>query len=81
MKIFDLKFLILIGLAIILFFIYREIESQRNRIHFCEEQIKEINLNIKNIPKLDNNQNLPIPLENNTLNLTLPTNFNNTIIG
>ena len=49
MKLFDFKFLILLGLALVIYFIYKELEYHRERLTYCEEKIKEIvdnNLNV-----------------------------------
>jgi hypothetical protein len=40
-KLFDFKFLILLGLTLVVYFMYKEIDYQRERIHQCEIQIKE----------------------------------------
>ena len=42
MKLFDFKFIILLGLALVIYFIYKELEFQRERLTYCEEKIKEI---------------------------------------
>ena len=65
MKFFDYKILLLLGLTIVIYFIYREIENIRNRITTLENEIK-------NKPTLENNN-----LENNTTN---QPNQPNTII-
>ena len=41
MGLIDFKFLILLSLAIVIFFIYKELELHRHRLTFCEEKIKE----------------------------------------
>ena len=41
MGLFDFKFLILLGLAIVIYFIYKELELHRDRLTFCEGKIKE----------------------------------------
>ena len=53
MKLFDFKFLILLGLALVIYFIYKELEYHRERLTYCEEKIKEIvNNNLNVIEKL-----------------------------
>jgi len=42
MGLLDFKFLILLGLAIVIYFIYKELELHRDRLTFCEEKIKEL---------------------------------------
>ena len=42
MGLIDFKFLILLSLAIVIFFLYKELELQRYRLLFCEEKIKEL---------------------------------------
>ena len=39
-KLFDFKFLILLGLTLVVYFMYKEIDYQRERILQCENQIK-----------------------------------------
>ena len=60
MGLLDFKFLILLGLAIVIYFIYKELELHRDRLTFCEEKIKEIKhltFNENNIP--GNLKNIP----------------------
>ena len=61
-KIFDFKFLILLGLAIIIYLIYRELEQQRIKIQDCE-------VKILNLTKLQENKSL----ENNNREKELST--------
>jgi hypothetical protein len=42
MKILDFKFIILLALAIVIYFLYKEIESQRDRLIDCETHIKQL---------------------------------------
>jgi hypothetical protein len=42
MRLFDFKILILLGLALVIYFMYKELELHRERLTFCEEKIKEI---------------------------------------
>ena len=42
MGLLDFKFLILLGLAIVIYFLYKELELHRDRLTFCEEKIKEL---------------------------------------
>jgi hypothetical protein len=51
MKLFDFKFIILLGLALVIYFIYKELEFQRERLTYCEEKIKEIVYNKLNAIK------------------------------
>lgn len=48
MKIFDYKFLILLGLTLVIYFIYREVEYIRSKLEKIERELKE-NKNIKQI--------------------------------
>lgn len=88
MKLFDFKFLILLALALVVYFMYRELESQRDRVSYCEEKIKQILQNKeKNILENcdEHNQQNNSKIEDNTntnknqltfekpLNLVLPT--------
>ena len=56
MKLFDFKFIILLGLALVIYFIYKELEFHRERLTYCEEKIKEIvgklTFNITNLTPL-----------------------------
>jgi hypothetical protein len=47
-KLFDFKFLILLGLAIIIYLLYRELESQRVKIQECENKILSLTNVIEN---------------------------------
>jgi hypothetical protein len=47
-KLFDFKFLILLGLAIIIYLLYREIESQRVKIQECENKILSLTNIVEN---------------------------------
>jgi hypothetical protein len=49
-KLFDFKFLILLGLTLIVYFIYREVEHQRVRINECENKIAKL-LSQEPLPK------------------------------
>jgi len=55
MRLFDFKFLILLALALVVYFMYKELENQRDRILYCEEKIKQI---------LDKNEEKPLELPN-----------------
>jgi cobalamin biosynthesis protein CobT len=64
MKLFDFKFLILLALALVVYFIYKELENQREKILYCEEKIKQI---------LDNkNEEKPLELPNKIINNIKP---------
>ena len=64
-KLFDFKFLILLGLTLVVYFMYKEIDYQKERIQQCENQLKtllEINPNQfhnEETPKLDNKECKP----------------------
>lgn len=45
MKLFDYKFLILLGLTLVVYFMFREIIDLRNKIDTLESQIKNIEYN------------------------------------
>ena len=70
MKLFDFKFLILLGLALVIYFMYKELEYHRERLTFCEEKIKELSnhnttphtLNQDKIEQLELDENNLIPL-------------------
>ena len=87
-KLFDFKFLILLGLALVVYFMYKEIEHQRDKLHAFEEKLALV-LN-KNVPLINNKINEPfkelikiekiqkeekheVLTQNNDLNLSLPT--------
>ena len=42
MGLIDFKFLILLCLAIVIYFLYKELDLHRKRLTFCEEKIKEL---------------------------------------
>jgi len=72
----DFKFLILLGLSIVIYFIYKELELHRSRLTFCEEKIKEfkhppINL-IQNTEFITKNKPLNNENENKNLSILLP---------
>jgi hypothetical protein len=82
MRIFDFKFLILLGLTLVVYFIYRELEYLRNKLEKFENDIKN-----KFIPKLnqsnDNKKELEKPalLEaNNTSAKKISLDINQTIV-
>lgn len=81
MKLFDFKFLILLALALVVYFMYKELEYQRDRVNFCEEKIKEF-LSNKDLA-IEENKLIPLPereYDDNqvkNLNLTLPSITNN----
>ena len=39
-KLFDFKFIILLTLAIVIYFMYKDIDEQRDRIHKLEEKCR-----------------------------------------
>ena len=48
MKIFDYKFIILLGLTLVVYFIYREVEYLRSKINKIEKDISNINVSTNN---------------------------------
>ena len=57
MRFFDYKFLILLGLTLVVYFIYREVEYLRDKINKLEQAI---NLNPKSIEQSDDNKKFPV---------------------
>ena len=70
MKIFDYKFLILLGLTLIIYFIYREVEFLRSKINKLENDIIQQKPLLENV---DNNTVLSLPSVDNKPVLSLPT--------
>ena len=69
MELLDFKILILLGLAIVIYFLYKELEIHRERLTLCEEKIKELQYLPQNTEFLnDKNKNLSILLPIKTLN-------------
>jgi len=64
MRLFDFKFLILLALALVVYFMYKELENQRDRILYCEEKIKQI---------LDKNEEKPLELPNKLNTVITPS--------
>jgi len=59
-KLFDFKFLILLGLTLVVYFMYKEIDMQRERIQTIEESLKELLYkNIEDITSDDDELSLP----------------------
>ena len=52
MKIFDYKFIILLGLTLVVYFIYREVEYLRSKINKIEKDISNINVSTNDTNKL-----------------------------
>jgi hypothetical protein len=52
MKIFDYKFIILLGLTLVVYFIYREVEYLRSKINKIEKDISNINISTNNTNKI-----------------------------
>jgi hypothetical protein len=52
MKIFDYKFIILLGLTLVVYFIYREVEYLRSKINKIEKDINNINVSTNDTTKL-----------------------------
>ena len=50
MRFFDYKFLILLGLTLVVYFIYREVEFLRNKVDKIESEINQNKIN-QNKPK------------------------------
>ena len=42
-KLFDFKFIILLALSLVMYFMYREIEHQKDRIQQCESNYRTLN--------------------------------------
>ena len=42
MQLFDFKFLVLLGLTLVVYFMYKEIDFQRERLLKCETQLKTL---------------------------------------
>jgi hypothetical protein len=70
MGLIDFKFLILLSLAIVIFFLYKELELQRYRLLFCEDKIKELkHLTDNSIQNTDFvNKSKPLNYENHEIN-------------
>jgi len=64
MKIFDYKFLILLGLSLVVYFIYREVEYLRGKVDKLEKDLK----NRTDNSIIDNKQTTQNVLEQNNLN-------------
>ena len=58
MKLFDYKFLILLALTLVVYFMFREIIDLRNKIDTLESKVKTIEVTTNNSPQLAN-QNKP----------------------
>jgi len=56
MKLFDYKFLILLALTLVVYFMFREIIDLRNKIDTLESKVKTIELAPNNSPKLANKE-------------------------
>ncbi len=63
MKIFDYKFLILLGLSLVVYFIYREVEYLRAKVDKLEKELKAKSDNL-----ITDKSSAPIILEQNNLN-------------
>ena len=55
MQLLDFKILILLGLAIVIYFLYKELETHRERLRLCEEKIKELKYLSQNTEFLNEN--------------------------
>jgi len=55
MELLDFKILILLGLAIVIYFLYKELEIHRQRLTLCEEKIKELKYLSQNTEFLNEN--------------------------
>ena len=59
-KLFDFKFLILLGLTLVVYFMYKEIDMQRERIQTIEESLKTLlNKNIEDMSSDNDELSLP----------------------
>jgi hypothetical protein len=76
MKLFDFKFLILLGLALVIYFIYKELEYHRERLTYCEEKIKEFIDNKLTIIKNDNNKEISLDDNNSISYISVPSDKN-----
>lgn len=78
MHLFDFKFIVLLGLTLVVYFMYKEIDFQRERLLKCETQIKELLGNTKPLENDDVLQ-LPPPPASNILppasNISPPPSF------
>ena len=60
MKIFDYKFIILLGLTLVVYFIYREVEYLRSKINKIEKDISNINVSTNKLTQPT--KTIPVPL-------------------
>jgi hypothetical protein len=83
MELLDFKILILLGLAIVIYFLYKELEIHRQRLTLCEEKIKELKYLSQNTEFLNENykvnsvQNTEFLNENYKVNSVQNTEFLN----
>ena len=83
MQLLDFKILILLGLAIVIYFLYKELETHRERLRLCEEKIKELKYLSQNTEFLNENykvnsiQNTEFLNENYKVNSIENTEFLN----
>ena len=68
MKLFDFKFLILLGLTLVVYFMYKEIDIQRERIQRLEDLYKKLVDKDEHVCDLENDDvlSLPPPPQKNT---------------
>ena len=76
MKLFDFKFLILLGLALVIYFMYKELEYHRERLTYCEEKIKEFINNKLNMIKNDVVKEISLDENNSTSYIDSPSDKN-----
>jgi hypothetical protein len=75
---FDYKFLIILGLTLVVYFLYREVEYIRNKLNKLENNINAIPEKITNdtqslpLPKRPETNELPLPKRPETNELPLP---------
>jgi hypothetical protein len=64
MKFFDYKFLILLGLTLVVYFIYREVEYLRSKVNKIETEINQKKISNEPVPKqLESKQVLQLPVQ------------------
>jgi hypothetical protein len=81
MKFFDYKFLILLGLTLVVYFIYKEVEYLRGKVNKIENEINQKKLSNESAPKQVETVNNPILQVTNApkQNLQLPNVSNQTL--
>lgn len=89
MRVFDYKFLILLALSLIVYFLYRELENLRNKVYNFTEKVDEMNDSVQIHNKAillitDKKKSLKnkvlSPKKDNLVQLPLPQKLNNDVI-